>query len=423
MNAAIIDTLLNESQRLGFTFSRIYIEKSEWCSIDMTPLGENVQCVSGGGISIQSFNGVSYQTFVGNSLSGDVILSSLKGKRMPVGALHTSKPGLNTIHENLRKLKAFSKEIGERGFSYSFQESRKYFEVADFSGLRGDGNESHVTFKCWRESGGSHHRVPIFKRDFQSKEALFEKMGEWDESTFVWDHQGWPAPSGTFSVVWSHNALSKLILCFLRIFEGDLVLRGGSILSKISGKLPFHFALSEETLVPSFDHEATERKKMKIFEEGTPKTYICDRRTGERLKCESTGHCRRESFRSNPTVSFWAPQLEPYQTLKDVNSAIQSGIRVDDIEVIHFEPSTGKIIFDFSSAHFIHHGEKGERMAPLLIQSNLLDILATITHFSCTQETVVLEQLKDGQKLKVFLRTPEGLSHSFDLPGSQSRYF
>ena len=121
----------------------------------------------------------------------------------------------------------------------------------------------------------------------------------------------WPVPSGDIPVLWSPRALAKLFLQFLRAFEGDMVLGNLSFLTSLPFplELPFQVEDSPDPANIPCDHEGSPTRQVTLFNEGRPKALACNNSIAEQLAVSSTGHCRRESFQSTPTVGFWNPRI------------------------------------------------------------------------------------------------------------------
>jgi predicted Zn-dependent protease len=234
----------------------------------------------------------------------------------------------------------------------------------------------------------------------------------------------WPAPYGEIPVLWSAPAMAKLCLQFLRGFEGDLVLRNLSFLGELPLplKLPFYVEDRADNIPNRCDHEGSPTRSVLVFKEGRPKALAVDKRLASELAVRSTGHCRRESFQSAPTIGFWTPRLRPELGQERPGSQLmeelQWGISVQDLEVLHFHPQTAEIRLRLTQLFLVHHGAEGESIAPVELSMNLIDLLQSLSGFSDDSRTEGFHVTKNQQRFLTEVTTPSALSHPISIPGS-----
>jgi predicted Zn-dependent protease len=232
-------------------------------------------------------------------------------------------------------------------------------------------------------------------------------------------HTPWPAPAGEVTVHWSSRAVAKFLLHFLRAFEGDLFLRQLSFLGDLENPVNLNFNVEETPISQTeVDHEGTARKTVSLWENGLPANLFCDLRTASLLKRSATGHARRESFLHPPIVGFWNSKLTGKSVEPALLKRVDSGLSIEDVEIIDFDLITGQISFILSDGVLVHHGEPGEAIEPLKIKCSLMSLLESFEVFSLEHRTWGLELTKKGQSFLSEFTTPDALSLKFPIPGS-----
>lgn len=229
----------------------------------------------------------------------------------------------------------------------------------------------------------------------------------------------WPVPRGELPVFWSSRAFSKLVLLLLRGFEGDLVLDHLSYLTEVSFPLPLPFSISD---VPNgeampVDHEGSPRKPVVVLQQGQPKSLACNHQIARQLAVPSTGHCRRESFRSPPTVGFWSPVIEPSSKQVNPLDKLEKGICVEDVQVLHFDPVSADAHLSLGGVRLIHQGELGEFVQSFELKINLLKLLSSLSSFSKSMESHALPVNKLNQCFLTEISSPAAVSNPVPIPG------
>lgn len=230
----------------------------------------------------------------------------------------------------------------------------------------------------------------------------------------------WPLPEGEISVGWSSKALAKLTDCFVRGFEGDLVLKNFSFLAGTSLPLNFKFSLQEHPATKSstIDHEGEPRKPVLIFDGQKPRSLATDLFIANEFAVDSTGHSRRASFDSSSSIGFWHPILKGHSETDSILELMSEGIWVEDLEIQELDLISGHVTLHLSQAHLVHQNQIGESIEPSNWTLCLSDLMGSLSYFSKNASTLGLFHTKQKQRILTEYTTPDALSPSLRLPGS-----
>ena len=230
----------------------------------------------------------------------------------------------------------------------------------------------------------------------------------------------WPVPSGPIAVGWSSQSIAKMTDCFLRGFEGDLVLKNFSYLTQLSLPLNYNFTI-EEMPPPANqnnDHEGSDRKPLIIFDGKKPRGLATDKTVAQEFSVASTGHSRRESFEHPSTIGFWHPTIKGTTEVDSVLPLLTAGLWVEELEIKEFDLVSGTGTLYFSQVNLVHEGAIGESVAPFFWTVSLPEIMGSLTHFSNQTSTLGLFHTKQKQRVLTEFTAPSALSSELDLPGS-----
>jgi predicted Zn-dependent protease len=306
-----------------------------------------------------------------------------------------------------------------------YEESIKYFEVAhEATTLRGGVEESAELSAGWILCAHGQKERHHFERCSSSIEGLFQELKAQELGAAVRRSLAsvapWPAPQGEIPILWSARALSKIQLQFLRAFEGDLVLGNLSFLTdlRLPVSLPFAVEDRPDTERLACDNEGSPRRTVTVFNQGRPKALACNNRIAQQLAVPSTGHCRRQSFQSAPTVGFWNPRVVAFETAPQFERGLDWGLSVHDVDVLHHDLATGEITLRLRDTCLVHQGEEGEPVESVVIKANLIGLLQSLEHFSADSQTIGLSVIKNQQKFITEVSTPRAISRPLLIPGT-----
>jgi len=436
-----VDKIFSVSRTLGYSQCEIFAEVSFETAMNIQARQEKTQTNTIAGIAIRCFSGKKSRLVFTGQFQTKAILELLTQGRAGGNALPTPTHLPTKFRQRIMAIcKPQSQKTGllsrlaRNTWAYSSEIRNPLFEYRDkirfFSVVKNDTplinavEESASVNVSWTIQ--QYGNWPIFRgtvcrnsidalcSDLQNKNPFHGMIQRSLDLA-----NPWPAPRGEMPVLWSSLALSKLILKFLRSFEGDVVLDNASFLTNVALPLDLNFSLQDKPDVQKlpYDNEGSPRRAMVFLHQGKPKGLACDYRTAEQMNVPSTGHCRRESFQNTPTVGFWSPELITKNTTDNLVKGIKGGLSVGDVEVHRHHPSESHISLKLKSLSLIHHGEIGEAVEPVDLEIDLLQLLGTLKTFSTHKEIHGLICDKGRQNFITELATPEALSEALQIPG------
>jgi TldD protein len=264
----------------------------------------------------------------------------------------------------------------------------------------------------WERSGLDPDAfVDGLKNEFWLSEAVKKSAGRLST---------WPAPTGELPVFWSSQALAKIALPFVRAFEADLFLKDQSLLQKLSFPARWGFTLTDmpQTAQPGVDAEGNTVAQLVVLKNGKPRGLACNRRTAGEMQVPETGHSRRQNFRHLPVPAFWNVALHWSETEPDLLARCQSGIWVEDVEVLESDPASGLICLATRKAFLMHEKTLGEPIENVVFEMEVHDFLANIEGAGEKQKTFGFEIQKEGQRLTTQIQLPDVFTPAFPFPGS-----
>ncbi len=170
-------------------------------------------------------------------------------------------------------------------------------------------------------------------------------------------------------------------------FLGDSVQKGKSMLKERIGEKIFSSKiniLDNGTLqggwaTAPFDGEGIPTQKTDLVREGVCTSFLYDTYWGKRSGRDSTGNCRRFSFKSSPMVSISNLYIEKGDlAVSELIKNIDKGIYITDVMGVHTSnPITGD--FSLGSMGFwIENGEKTFPVKGIAIAGNLLELFSEV---------------------------------------------
>jgi len=196
------------------------------------------------------------------------------------------------------------------------------------------------------------------------------------------------APSGQMPVVLSSEAGGTMIheACGHSL-EADFILKGTSV---FTGKLGQKVASELVTVIDdptlpgkfgsyNFDDEGTPAKKNILIENGVLKNYLSDRYNSKALGLASSGHGRRESFRTKPVPRMANTLIAPGKTSpEEIISSIQSGLLVKRMGGGEVNVTNGDFVFEVTEGYLIENGKIGRPVRGAVLTGNGPKVLETI---------------------------------------------
>ncbi len=406
--------LLNAAHQRGFARFELYYEKAYLTRC--RSLGGLVRTNSHHweGLSLRAWKGQLIRQFnTGNPTVESIFdfFESTSPSVLPAGSGPWN--GAHTVESRLHGFIEFAKGL-KKNTSFDYSESKKYFQVFNESGSLERGIEESATI----EQGSSGYRQLRHTQQIQPFLEAIEK-----DDTF-WENAGgfpmWPCPKGKILILWSHRVVAKLILCLLRAFEGDLVLSQKSFLCGKDShwELPFNIEESPSSHLPSSDNEGSSRRTFTFYKDGKIRGLACDRWIADQMGVSPTGHSRRKSYLDSPAVCMWSPRVEGIKKVEDIQQNLFNGIRIDNIEILKWDPQLTSFKFRLSSAFLVHQKQRGEKIEPIVVECDLVKLLGATNVFSYETQSICLPVNKKNQEFIVQLHVPQAISESFDLPGT-----
>jgi len=409
-----LDHIFRTATHNGYTDCEVYGETSIETTLSIQGRMEEARVFRAGGISlrcsegekvIQSTlpqrSGISSEPFDDKFAATVPLLSQTmrnlwgenEGLKFPSLRYSTKLKHFEVAHSKTREVKSGSEEIAT---------------ISVHANVDRRGAPSHIR---WERS---HHSVEKLLAALREKETLHGWAQDNTRQT-----NPWPLPSGEIPILWSAVAFSKLCFPLLRGFEGDLLAGNVSFLSELQTPLKFHFSVEDapDTGVLLYDHEGSMRKNVTLLENGNPQAVACNREIAEQLSVSPTGHCRRESYDSAPTIGLWSPCVRAKNRIPDILRTIAWGLSVHDLDVLKYNPSTADAFIRLRHVFLIHHGEEGELTEPLDLQINLITLLEAAKQFSEESEDTGVIVSKNHTHFVTELSCPAALSDPIPIAG------
>jgi predicted Zn-dependent protease len=388
-----------------------------------------------GGLSVELFHEArkTWTTYRTNQFSTDAVLKLLQlppnpEKHKP--PFHEARLVISQLSQPIKKLQALIKKIQletslSRPVGIEFRERRQIYQSANSPEQIHTGETESGELKM--DVCASHKGKSIsFSHSLHSSHlnSLWEQIDQLvpliHRRIALGASEKWPLPEGRLPVGWSHSSLAKLTDCFLRGFEGDLVLSQFSYLSQLSLPVNFPFQIFEKeaSARAAIDHEGSPRKPLLIFDGKKPKFLATNNKIAREMAVPSTGHCRRATFDQPSTIGFWHPVLRGLSEKGCILELMKEGIWVEDILVQKLDITTGIAVLEFSQVNLVHQGEIGEAVEPFTWTLSIPELMGTLHHFSHDLRTTGIFHFKQKQRILTEYTTPAALSSELNLPGT-----
>jgi len=199
---------------------------------------------------------------------------------------------------------------------------------------------------------------------------------------------GKKAPSGRFPVVadpvltgvFAHEAIGHAV-------EGDIVVSGDSCLQGMFGKMvgsPLVTLVDDPTIPGAFgsfpyDDEGVQARRKVLIDKGRMTGYITDRESAFRLKTESNGAARAESYCVRPIVRMSNTFIEKGDAAsKELFEGIRLGIYALGSRGGQVDTAKGSFQFSCKEAFLIENGEVTSPLRNLALSGIILETLKNV---------------------------------------------
>lgn len=195
--------------------------------------------------------------------------------------------------------------------------------------------------------------------------------------------------TGSYEVIFNHNAASSLLQAFTPIFAGESAIRKLTpLVDKIDTKImgnnitiiddPFN---AKGLIKYPFDDEGTPCYTKNIVENGVFKGFLHNLKTAHALNTSSTGNGFKSSISSsvstNPSNLYLVPGDK---SLDDMIASVQDGVLITDVSGLH--AGVNAISGDFNllaSGFVIKDGKKNRPVTLLVVSGNFYDMMNDVS--------------------------------------------
>lgn len=140
----------------------------------------------------------------------------------------------------------------------------------------------------------------------------------------------------------------------------------------------------------NYDDEGTPTRRNLLIEKGVLKGYLVDRYNGRRMGMESTGSCRRQSYRFIPTSRMNNTFIDAgHSTLEEIIGATDSGLYAKKLGGGSVDITTGEFNFAVMEGYLIKNGRIDKPVRGATLIGTGLEVLQRID--------MVGRELKCGQ--------------------------
>jgi len=197
-----------------------------------------------------------------------------------------------------------------------------------------------------------------------------------------------PAPSGQMPVVLSSEAGGTMIheACG-HALEADFILKGTSVFTaKLGQKVASELiTVIDDPTLPgkfgsyNFDDEGTPAGKNVLIENGVLKNYLSDLYNSKALGLKSSGHGRRESFRTKPVPRMANTYIAAGQTPpEEIIASIKAGLLVKRMGGGEVNVTNGDFVFEVTEGYLIENGKIKQPVRGAVLTGNGPKVLEII---------------------------------------------
>lgn len=200
---------------------------------------------------------------------------------------------------------------------------------------------------------------------------------------------GEPAPTGTYPVVFSPEAMASLLRVFSPVFSAQTAQKGLSRLAEQEGSRiaspavtlvddPFH---PQNPMPIHFDAEGSPTYQKNVIEQGVLKTLLYNLKTANVAGKQTTGNASKAGYDSAVDIRPFTLYLAPgTQTEAALLRQAENGVYITALNGLHAGANAVSGDFSLQSEGFLI--EKGEKTAPVrafTVAGNFYDLLQNIT--------------------------------------------
>ncbi len=429
-------TILSGAAELGYENAEFYVESTHTASVRYFGRTDEVRFHHRQGASLRAIRkGVAHRFFA-DSAEPETWLSLLqthpyRSPALPKAfaeqeepALHPPKELIAATTELLQKTRGVFSSASTK---WAYTDIEASLSLKEYALLRWDSPEGKPAFGKEECADFKAQWKPELAYSWERSRGSIQGLLSELDSSFVPTVKAslqplpaWPAPQGPLPVLWSARSVAKLQMHLLYALEGDHVLDERSFLNTHPLPLSFRFDLEDRppASAQQTDHEGSVRRALSILKEGRPTALACHARIAQELEVHPTGHGRRESFDSPVTTGFWHAFLQAKNQKPSLLGEMTRGVSVRDLEIVDFDLTTAKIRLRLTDCRLVHHGQEGEPIEEMVVDTDLVALLESFVSFDQTLETTGMAQSKQQQKIYTELTVPAALSEAFPFPGS-----
>lgn len=227
-------------------------------------------------------------------------------------------------------------------------------------------------------------KICLAALDSIDREALAKEVA----SRAVTKLGGAPAPTGSYPVVFSPEAMADLLETFHGIFSARRAQKGLSKLADAEGTAiasaavtivddPFH---PDSPMPIPFDAEGSPARRKEVVSGGVLQTLLYDLKTAHLAGKTTTGNAARSGYNGpvgiRPFSMYIASgDLAPEELLRQAGE----GVYIDHLTGLHAgaDPVSGDFSLE-SAGHLIRGGEKTERVKSFTVAGNFYTLLQDI---------------------------------------------
>ncbi|MFM8316336.1 MAG: metallopeptidase TldD-related protein [Deltaproteobacteria bacterium] len=430
-----LELIFKKSAELGLSNFRIYAERTTTTHVEIEHKDQRARHMESGGLSVEyqtSLQGC-WTTLRTNQFTTESVLDLLglnPHEEKAVKAAPKKQSDSFNLGKKISTLQLLVRKINldnslSQPVSFSYREKRQRFQFCSHPNRISEGEieQGEAQFDVQSSFRGNplcfSHKLS--SSDLETLEKDLQKIPEQIQAKIqLGSTEKWPLPEGNIPVGWSCKALAKITSCFVRGFEGDLVLKNFSYLAHATLPFKFNFSIEEQPLKTNhlIDHEGSPKKNRVIFDGQKPRALATDCETAQAFAVESTGHSRREAFDRPSSIGFWHAVLKGHEPVASVLELMTEGIWVEEIEIEELDLISGYVTLNFSQANLVHQGQIGESIKPFNWTLSLEQIMGSLHHFSKESQTTGLFHIKQKQRILTEYTMPSALSLNLKLPGS-----